>query len=207
VRSRRNKLNLVAIGASAGGPSALANVFSKLPSGLTAAFVVSQHMPRGFTKQLSARLTTMSNVKVREAQSDDILQAGTALVTPGGHNMEVAEDGRIILEEAKQTPSPSIDIMMKSAASSYGPRCVGVLMTGMLHDGVLGMKAIKEAGGVTIAQDESSSLVFGMNKAAIQAGAVDIVVHVSDVALTIVDSLLGVSRGNKQRSASPAQLG
>jgi two-component system chemotaxis response regulator CheB len=149
----------------------------------------------------------MSNVKVREAQSDDILQAGTALVTPGGHNMEVAEDGRIILEEAEQTPSPSIGIMMKSAASAYGSRCVGVLMTGMLHDGVLGMKAIKEAGGVTIAQDESSSLVFGMNKAAIQAGAVDIVVHVSDVALTIVDSLLGVSLGNKQRSTAPAQLG
>ena len=80
-------------------------------------------------------------------------------------------------------------------------------MTGMLHDGVLGMKAIKEAGGVTIAQDESSSLVFGMNKAAIQAGAVDIVVHVSDMALTIVDSLLGFSLGHKQRSPPPAQLG
>jgi two-component system chemotaxis response regulator CheB len=81
-------------------------------------------------------------------------------------------------------------MMMKSVAHVYGPRCVGVLMTGMLTDGVLGMKAIKNAGGVTIAQDESSSLIFGMNKAAIEAGTVDVVAHVSIMADRIVDALL-----------------
>ena len=206
LRNYSNRPNLVAIGSSAGGPSALAKVFSQLPSGLGAAFVVSQHMPRGFTKQLSERLTTISNVQVREAESDDVLLAETALITLGGHNMEVVRDGRIHLERAAQTPSPSIDIMMRSAASAYGPRCMGVIMTGMLTDGVLGMTAIKNAGGVTIAQDESSSLVFGMNKAAIQAGAVDIVVHISDIAHTIARSLAGYSSRNRHRSDPSSKL-
>jgi two-component system chemotaxis response regulator CheB len=186
-----NELNVVAIGASAGGPTALAKVFSQLPNGLKAAVVVSQHMPRGFTKRLSERLAAVSNLPVREAKHDDVLQPESALVTPGGYNMEMTKDGRILLKEASQTPSPSIDIMMKSAANAYGPRCVGVLLTGMLTDGVVGLKAIKDAGGVTIVQDESSSMIFGMNKAAIEAGVVDIIAHISFIALAITDSLSG----------------
>ena len=188
-RQREDGFAVVAIGASAGGPSALERVFSRLPSQLSAALVVSQHMPNGFTKPFAERLAAVSGLQVSEAKDGDVLQAGTAFITPGGHNMEIA-DGRIRLQKAEQTPSPSIDVMMKSVAHVYGPRCVGVLMTGMLTDGVLGMKAIKSAGGVTIAQDESSSLVFGMNKAAIEAGAVDIVAHVSIIADRIVNTIL-----------------
>ena len=189
LENNASDLSVVAIGASAGGPVALEKVFSKLPSGLKAAIVISQHMPRGFTKRLSERLATVSNLPVREARRGDVLQVETALVTPGGYNMEMSEDGRILLREATQSPSPSIDIMMKSAANAFGPRCIGVLLTGMLTDGVLGMRAVKDGGGVTIVQDESSSLIFGMNKAAIEAGAVDIVAHISCVALAITDSL------------------
>jgi two-component system chemotaxis response regulator CheB len=188
---------VVAIGASAGGPAALERVFSRLPGRMPAALVVSQHMPNGFTKQFGERLAAVSDLKVREAQQDEVLQAGMAFITPGGHNMTIAKDGRIHLKKAEQTPSPSIDMMMRSVAHVYGPRSVGVLMTGMLTDGVLGMKAIKSAGGVTIAQDESSSLVFGMNKAAIEAGAIDIVAHVSIMADRIVDALLESSAAGK----------
>jgi two-component system chemotaxis response regulator CheB len=190
MRQHADGFAVVAIGASAGGPSALERVFSRLPGRLPAALVVSQHMPNGFTKTLAERLAAISDLQVGEAQHDDVLRAGMAFITPGGHSMTITKDGRIRLQKAEQTPSPSIDVMMKSVAHVYGPRCVGVLMTGMLTDGVLGMKAIKNAGGVTIAQDESSSLVFGMNKAAIEAGAVDIVAHVSIIADRIVNTIL-----------------
>jgi two-component system chemotaxis response regulator CheB len=190
-------LAVVAIGASAGGPAALERVFSRLPGRMPAALVVSQHMPNGFTKQFGERLAAVSDLKVREAQQDEVLQAGTTFITPGGYNMRIARDGRIHLKKAEQTPSPSIDMMMRSVAHVYGPRSVGVLMTGMLTDGVLGMKAIRSSGGVTIAQDESSSLVFGMNKAAIEAGAVDIVAHISIMADRIVDALLESSAAGK----------
>jgi len=187
LRQSKNGLAIVAIGASAGGPVALGQLLSRLPGQIEAAFVISQHMPPGFTKQLSERLAAMSDLQVREAHNGDVLQAGMVFITPGGHNMEMAEDGQILLQRTERIPAPSIDVMMKSVADIYGSRCIGVIMTGMLTDGVLGMKAIKSAGGVTIAQDESSSLIFGMNKAAIEAGAVDIVAHVSAIADRIVD--------------------
>jgi two-component system chemotaxis response regulator CheB len=187
-RRVEDEFAVVAIGASAGGPAALERVFSRLPRRLPAALVVSQHMPGGSTKPFAERLAAISSLRVREAQNGDVLQAGNAFITPAGHNMEMAKDGRIHLQKAEQTPSPSIDAMMKSVADTYGSRCVGVLMTGMLTDGVVGMKAIKSAGGVTIAQDESSSLIFGMNKAAIEAGAVDIVAHISVMAHRIMSA-------------------
>ena len=200
-RQREDGFAVVAIGASAGGPSALERVFSRLPGRLPAALVVSQHMPNGFTKAFAGRLAAVSGLQVREAQNGDVLQAGNVFITPGGHNMEIA-DGRIRLQKAEETPSPSIDVMMKSVADAYGSRSVGVLMTGMLTDGVHGMKAIKEHGGVTIAQDESSSLVFGMNKAAVEAGVVDEVAHVSVMADRIVNTLPGTPCCRKHGSTS-----
>ena len=194
-RQHEGRLAVVAVGASAGGPAALERVFSRLPHQMPAALVVSQHMPNGFTKQFSERLAAVSDLQVREAQQDDVVQAGTAFITPGGQNMKIAKDGRIQLKKAEQTPSPSIDIMMKSVADAYSAKCVGVLMSGMLNDGVIGMKAIRDHGGVTIAQDESSSVVFGMNKAAIEAGAVDVVAHVSIIADRIVNAVSGFSAG------------
>jgi len=194
-REREGGLAVVAIGASVGGPAALERVLSRLPSRLSAALVVSQHMPNGFTKPLAERLAAISGLRVREAQDGDALQSGNAFIAPGGYNMEIARGGRIHLQKAMRTPSPSIDLMMKSVADAYGPRCVGVLMSGMLTDGVFGMKAVKDRGGVTIAQDESSSVVFGMNKAAIEAGAVDLVAHVSIIADRIVNIVSEFSVG------------
>jgi two-component system chemotaxis response regulator CheB len=195
VTDKESGLAVVAIGASAGGPAALERILSRLPSRLPAALVVSQHMPNGLTKPLAERLAAISGLQVREAQDGDTLQAGNVFISPGGYNMEISRGGRIHLRKAVQTPSPSIDLMMKSVADAYGQRCVGVLMTGMLADGVIGMKAIKDHGDVTIAQDESSSVVFGMNKAAMEAGAVDVVAHVSVIADRIVNAVSQSSAG------------
>lgn len=190
-------LAIVAIGASAGGPKALERVLSRIPDRLPVAFVVSQHMPNGFTKALAQRLDAVSNVRVREAEFGDILQTGDVLITPGGFNMEVATGGRVRIQKTQQSPSPSIDVMMKSVAEAYGPKTVGVLLTGMLTDGVLGMKAIKRHGGITLVQDEVSSVVYGMPKAALEAGAADLSVSISDMPNQIVSALSKIIVGRR----------
>jgi len=187
---------LVAMGASTGGPKALETVLSKIPSRVSAAFVVSQHMPDGFTKALAERLAMVSNLRVKEAEHGDVLREGDAFLAPGGYNMEVATGGRIRLERATQIPAPSIDVMMKSAADAYGSRTIGVLLTGMLTDGVLGMKKIKERGGITIVQDEESSAVYGMPKAALEAGAADLISNLSQIPNQIVSALAKISNGS-----------
>jgi two-component system chemotaxis response regulator CheB len=180
---------VVAIGASAGGPTALEEVLSKIPSHQPAAFVVSQHMPNGFTKAFAQRLAMLSNLPVREAKPVDVLREGEVVIAPGGFNMELAGGGRVHLEKTEQTPSPSIDIMMQTAAKLYGSRVIGVLLTGMLTDGVRGLKAIKKHGGLTMVQDEASSVVYGMPKAALEAGAADLSVNISEMANQIVIAL------------------
>jgi two-component system chemotaxis response regulator CheB len=182
-RLDENRFVVVAIGSSAGGPSALESIFSSFPKGLPIAVVLSQHMPSGFTKQFADRLTAVSKLNVMEGYDGCRLRPGEVLVAPGGHNMEVLKGGVIRVEKASQpaAPTPSINVMMKSVAQAYGPMSVGVLLTGMLNDGAEGMKAIKESGGITIAQDEASSVVYGMPKAALEAGAVDTVAHISEI--------------------------
>lgn len=192
-----NEFVVVAIGASAGGPKALELVLSGMPSRLHAAFVVSQHIPEGFSKALAHRLAAVSNLRVRQADFGDMLQPGDALIAPGGYNIAVAKDGRIRLEKAEQIPAPSIDTMMKSIASAYGSRTIGVLLTGMLTDGVIGMKAIKEQGGITIVQDEASSVVYGMPKAALEAGAADHVATISDIPNQIINALARIAKSRK----------
>jgi two-component system chemotaxis response regulator CheB len=197
IESVHDVLAVVAIGASAGGPKALERVLSKIPDHLPAGFVVSQHMPNGFTKVLAQRLDAMSNVRVREAESEDVLQPSDVLITPGGFNMEVVTGGKVHLQKAEQTPSPSIDVMMNSAADAYGSKTIGILLTGMLTDGVLGMKAIKNHGGITIVQDEVSSAVYGMPKAALEAGAADYSVNISDIPRQITHVLSKIIDGKR----------
>lgn len=190
MKRSENGFAVVAIGASAGGPSALERVLSNFPGQLPAALVLSQHMPDGFTKALAERLSEVSNLQVSEAYDGCMLTEGAVLVAPGGHNMEILEEGKIRVRKAEQNgPSPSIDIMMKSVAEVYGARSIGVLLTGMLRDGVQGMKAIKNRGGVTIVQDEASSVVYGMPKAALEAGAADVVASISDIQDRIVSAI------------------
>jgi two-component system chemotaxis response regulator CheB len=165
---------MVVLGASAGGPRALAELIPALPDNLPAPVVVVQHMPGPFSGSFAERLNIRSRIGVSEAMGSEELEEGKALVVPGDHDMAFEKfDGskvRAVLlpTVARRGASPVIDVTMESAAQIFGEKAIGVLLTGMGSDGAMGLGMIKDAGGDTIAQDEESSMVFGMPKAAIE---------------------------------------
>ncbi len=182
----------IVFGASAGGPKALAEVLPELPEDIPASIVVVQHMPAVFTRSFAERLDHRSGIRVKEAERGDSLEPGLALVAPGGFNLIVAEggSGRVRLVEADtHKASPAIDVTMTSVAELYGKDTIGVLMTGMGADGAAGMAYIKERNGKTVAQDESTSLVFGMPRAAIERRAVDRIVPLAEITETVLSLL------------------
>ncbi len=182
---------VVAIGVSTGGPSALQKVIPLLPKDLGAAVLIVQHLASPFTGSLAESLRSNSALEVREAREGDLLEPGVALVTPGESHLEVGSDGRVALRAAGKDSRyvPSIDLTFLSLARNVGNDAVAVLLTGMGKDGVLGMRQVRIAGGHTIAQDESTSVVFGMPKAAIEMGLVDRVVPIDEVAGEILAAL------------------
>jgi len=168
----------VVIGASTGGPTALQTVVSGLPAAFHAAVVIVQHIPRGFTHSLAERLDARSKVPVREAKDGDAVEPGQILLAPAGiHTRLVRASGGtfISLEEepSEALHRPSVDVVMVSTADVYGARALGVLLTGMGSDGTEGLRAIKARGGRTLAEAEESCVIFGMPKAAIEAGVVE----------------------------------
>ncbi len=185
---------IVAIGTSTGGPRALQEILTRLPGNLPCPVVVVQHMPPGFTRSLADRLNTLSALTVKEAQSGDELRPGLAVIAPGDYHIGLAREGHKTVVKLNQEPPlgghrPAVDPMFESVARIYGPRTLGVILTGMGHDGSRGMKAIKAQHGRTIAEDQSTTVVFGMPKAAIELGVVDKVVPLPDVAGEIVKHL------------------
>ena len=166
---------VVAIGVSTGGPQALQYVFSQLPSDFPGTIVVVQHMPEGFTEMFARRLDESCSIRVKEAQSGDVLLAGRALICPGSRHLKVKRlplgDVAVLSDEARVNGHrPSADVLFRSLADEFGPKGIAVLMTGMGDDGAQGMGAVKAAGGMTIAQSEESCVVYGMPKAAIDRG-------------------------------------
>jgi two-component system chemotaxis response regulator CheB len=182
------RADLVAIGASLGGPRALATLLRGLPAGFPAPIAVVQHIADGFTEGLASWLASESRLDVRTARDGDRLRPGRVLVAPTGRHLLVA-DGVARLSDAPpvDTFKPSVTPLFLSAASAYGPRACGVILTGMGRDGADGLRAIKEAGGPTLAQDEATSAVFGMPRAAIELGAVDRVLPLDEVARALVE--------------------
>ena len=183
---------LVIVGASTGGPSALGALLSSLPRGLAAAVVVVQHMPAGFLSGLAGWLDTCCPMPVHLAQDGDLLRAGEVVICPGDVDsiIEAADSpaaGRLRCEAPLPGAHhiPSVDRAFASVASSIGPRAVGVLLTGMGRDGATGMAALRAAGAATIAQDESTSAIYGMPRAAIAAGVVDRVLPLPDIAAAL----------------------
>ena len=175
---------LCCIAISTGGPAALGELIPALPPDLRIAVVVVQHMPAGFTGPLAERLDAASRVAVREAEAGDRPLAGSVLIAPGDRPLEFDDRGMVVLTDGPPVHGcrPAADVTMISAAKVYGRRTVAVVMTGMGKAGTAGALAIKRAEGKTCAQDQQTCVIYGMPKAAIDAGAIDEVVPLGDLA-------------------------
>lgn len=187
---RRDPRQLIVIGASTGGVEALRTVLPQLPADLPPIAVV-QHISPHFSNAVATRLDTLSAVRVREAADRMPLEAGGCLIAPGDRHLAVVKgpDGyraRILETPPVHHCRPSVDVLFRSAAEVAGPHVIAVLLTGMGSDGALGMAAIRRAGGRTLAEHESTCVVYGMPRSAIEAGVVDDVVPLSQMAGAIV---------------------
>lgn len=172
------QVDVIAIATSTGGPPALQAIIPRLPADLGAAILVVQHMPVGFTRSLADRLDSQSALSVREARDGDPVEPGSVLIAPAGIHMRLrrrAGGARVALDEEPRSAlhRPSADVLMASVARLYGKRALGVVLTGMGSDGVEGLRAIREAGGRTLAEAEETCVIYGMPKAAVEAGVVD----------------------------------
>lgn len=186
---------LVVMGASAGGPRALAEIIPSLPEEMPASLVIVQHMPEPFTGSFAERLNSKANIDVREAEQGDELEPGLGFVVPGGQDLVFEKIGgdkvrvKLLPTVARHGASPVIDVTMESAAQVFGARTIGVLLSGMGSDGAMGLGMIRDAGGETIAQNEETCLVFGMPKAAIERRLVNEILPLEKIAEAIVAHL------------------
>jgi len=181
---------VVAIGASTGGTEALKKVLTKMPPN-SPGIVIVQHMPANFTTAFAARLNDLSQINVKEAEDNDSVTPGTALLAPGNFHMILRRSGGRYYVEVKTGPMvhhqrPAVDVLFKSTAKYAGANAIGVILTGMGADGAEGLLEMKNAGAGTIAQDEKSCVVFGMPREAIRLGGVDKVVSIDQVASEII---------------------
>ena len=183
--------SVVIIGTSTGGPSALNRVLPDLPKDIPAGILVVQHMPPGFTKSLAARLNDACAIGVKEAEEGDGIEQGKALVAPGGKHMVVKASGKVRLSNAppRNGVRPAIDNTMESAVDIYGKNLIGVVLTGMGRDGAEGMAAIKASGGKTIAEHESTCVIYGMPRAVIEQGLADLIVPLHEMGEAITRSV------------------
>ncbi len=183
---------IVGIGTSTGGPAALMQVFTNIPPNFPSSILVVQHMPEGFTRAFAERLDTMSQLKVKEAQDMDQVLPGCAYVAPGNQHIAIEEKNnnryvRVFQGEKVSGHRPSIDVLFDSMAATTGRNTVAVIMTGMGRDGAEGITRIREAGGKTIAQNEETSIVYGMNRVAVEKGGIDDIVPLSEIPKKIVE--------------------
>jgi len=192
-KKKHDYKKVVAIGCSTGGPSALNEVLHKFPADFHAPILVVQHMPEKFTEKLAELLNHRVALHVVEAKDGMDIQRGTVYIAPGANHMKIRSNRTISLQQEDSTaiPCPSVDIMMKSVAEVFRKNVIGVILTGMGNDGVAGMNAIKDMKGMTIAQDEETSLVFGMPKTAIESGCIDSIVPLMLVSDEIMNSVRG----------------
>ena len=178
----------VIIGASTGGPRVLSHILSELPADLPAGLLVVQHMPSSFTSHYADHLNKACKIVVKEARDGDKIKDGSALLAPGDFHMLVKPSFSVRLGHGPKRfgVRPSVNMTMVSASEVYGENTIGVLLSGIGHDGAFGMKMIKRRGGITLAQDENSSVVFGMAKAACDLDAVDKVIPSDKIAQEII---------------------
>jgi two-component system chemotaxis response regulator CheB len=183
-------IELIAIGISTGGPNALREVFSAFDPGLRQPVVVVQHMPAGFTLEFARSLDRICPLEVKEAEEGDLLKPGRILIAPGNFHLEVEKRslaGVVHVTDAPHVNShrPSVDVLFSSVAKHYGNRAMAVIMTGMGSDGAREMGSVLREGGLTLGQDEASSVVYGMPRVAWELGYVQRQVGLKDMAQTI----------------------
>jgi two-component system chemotaxis response regulator CheB len=184
---------IVVVGASAGGTEALKEFLGAMPLDAPG-IVIVQHMPENFTRAFAARLDSLCRISVKEAESNDTVIRGRALIAPGNRHLLLKRSGARYSVEIKDGPlvsrhRPSIDVLFRSAARYAGQNAVGIIMTGMGDDGAAGMLEMKQTGAFTVAQDEESCVIFGMPKKAIELGAVDKVVPLKLIPQVILHAL------------------
>ncbi|MDQ2078073.1 chemotaxis response regulator protein-glutamate methylesterase [Marinimicrobium sp. ABcell2] len=193
-RSSRARPELVIIGASTGGPVALTDVLVRLPRVFAAPILLVQHMPENFTKAFADRLDKQCQIRVREAVDGDRLEPGLALLAPGGKQMLVERHGDgatvKIMQDDRVTYKPSLDITFGSAAKQFGAGVLGVVLTGMGSDGREGARMLKAVGSEIWAQDEASSVIYGMPMAVAQAGLTDRILSLTDMGPSIAREVL-----------------
>ncbi|BDA79546.1 chemotaxis response regulator protein-glutamate methylesterase of group 1 operon [Leptospira kobayashii] len=190
----------IGIGTSTGGPKALQTLFSAIPADFSKPILVVQHMPPGFTKAFAERLNSLSKISVKEAENGDIVEPGKAYIAPGDYQMKVVSKNGSKVIELEQTTTvnghrPSIEVLFNSMSEVYGGNhLLSVIMTGMGRDGSQSITNIHNQGGVTLAQDEASSVVYGMNRVAVELGGIDLVLPLEDIIPKMIEILK--TRGN-----------
>ena len=185
--NRVHRCDAVVIGASTGGPQALTTVIKRLPADFPVPIVIVQHMPPVFTRHLANRLKQECALEVREASAGETLRAGDVLIAPGDFHLEIQRQGvsiKTVLNQGSPENScrPAVDVLFRSAAKVFGPGLCAVVLTGMGQDGRRGAENIVQAGGTVIAQDEESSVVWGMPRAVAEAGLASKVVPLQAIA-------------------------
>jgi two-component system chemotaxis response regulator CheB len=188
---------VVVLAASTGGPATVMRLAPGFTKDFPAAVILVQHMPAAFTTQYALQLAEFTGIRVKEAEANEPVQPGTFYICPGGQHLRVSPTGRMQLDGATGRIDgylPNIDVTMESVAAFAGAMSIGVVLTGMGSDGARGAKAIKNAGGHVVAQDEATSVIFGMPAEAIKGGAVDQVLGIDDIYSAIENRVLGLSR-------------
>lgn len=188
-----SSVRLVVIGASTGGPQAVAELLRALPPDFLPAVLVVQHMAEGFIPGLVTWLDSVTPLPVGIAEAGRVLRPGTVSIAPSGHNVAVGSNLRVVLCEPseRQFHVPGIDPAFRSVADTIGPHAIGILLTGMGRDGAAGLKALRDAGAVTIGQDEASSAVYGMPAVAMTLGGVEHQLALTEIGPTVVRLVRG----------------
>jgi two-component system chemotaxis response regulator CheB len=188
---------VVVLAASTGGPATVMRLAPGFTKDFPAAVILVQHMPAAFTSQYAAQLEEFTEIRVKEAEANDSLQPGFLYICPGGQHLRVSPTGRIQLDSVTGRLNgylPNIDLTLESVAAFAGPMGMAAILTGMGNDGAAGAKAIKAAGGIVLAQDEATSVIFGMPAEAIKTGAVEKVLPIDDIYSAIEKRVLALSR-------------
>jgi two-component system chemotaxis response regulator CheB len=190
---------IVVLGASTGGPATVMRLAPGFTRDFPAAVILVQHMPASFTSQYALQLAEFTSIRVKEAEPNEALQPGTFYICPGGQHFRVTPTGRVELDATSGRIDgylPNIDVTMESVAAYGGPMSIGVVLTGMGSDGARGAKLIKNAAGLVIAQDEATSVIFGMPAETIKAGVADQVLGIDDIYAAIEKRVLALSKAS-----------